>query len=92
MEPLLVYLLLVNALGFLLMLIDKEKAKKNRWRIPEATLFAVSILGGSLGSIACMRLFRHKTKKLRFSIGLPLLLAVQAILLVFYFTIQQRAS
>lgn len=84
MKPLLVYLLLVNALGFLLMLIDKEKAKKNRWRIPESTLFAVSILGGSLGSLAGMRLFRHKTKKLRFSLGIPILVTIHAIVLVLY--------
>jgi len=92
MKPLLVYLLLVNALGFLLMLADKEKAKKNRWRIPEATLLAVAIIGGSLGSLAGMRLFRHKTKKTHFSVGLPVLFAIQAILLVLYLTIQQRAS
>lgn len=85
MEPLLVYLLLVNALGFLLMLIDKEKAKKNRWRIPEATLFIVAILGGSLGSLAGMRLMHHKTRKLRFSLGMPIILAIQAVMMVLVF-------
>ena len=64
---LLVYLLIINAAGFILMLVDKVKAKKNLWRIPEATLLAVAIIGGSLGSLAGMRLFRHKTKHLLFS-------------------------
>ena len=82
MEPLLVYLLLVNALGFLLMLIDKEKAKKNRWRIPEKTLLGVAFLGGSLGSLMAMRLFRHKTQKPIFSMGLPILFALQAVILI----------
>ena len=56
---LLVYLLIVNALGFILMLIDKIKAKKNLWRIPEATLFLVAAIGGSIGSILGMYTFRH---------------------------------
>lgn len=85
MKPLLVYLLLINALGFLLMLIDKEKAKKNRWRIPEATLFIVAILGGSLGSLAGMRLMHHKTRKQRFSLGMPIILAIQAVMMVLVF-------
>lgn len=82
MEPLLVYLLLINALGFLLMLIDKEKAKKNRWRIPEKTLLLIALLGGSLGSIMGMRLFRHKTQKPIFSMGLPILFALHTVILI----------
>ena len=78
----LIYLIIVNALSFLLMLIDKQKAKKDRWRIPEKTLIAAALLGGSLGGIAGMKLFRHKTKHPKFSIGLPVILAVQ-ILIVF---------
>lgn len=71
------YLVLVNAAGFLLMLSDKQKAKKGAWRIPEATLLTVAILGGSIGAIAGMNLFRHKTKHLKFSLGLPVILALQ---------------
>ena len=82
MEPLLVYLLLINALGFLLMLIDKEKAKKNRWRIPEKTLLLIALLGGSLGSIMGMRLFRHKTQKPIFSMGLPILFSLHVVILI----------
>lgn len=76
------YLVLINAAGFLLMLIDKQKARRGAWRIPEATLMGVSILGGSIGAIAGMRLFRHKTKHPKFYIGLPCILAAQIITLI----------
>ena len=81
-QLLLIYLLTVNALGCLLMLIDKVKAKKNRWRIPEATLFLVAAIGGSIGSLIGMYLFRHKTKHFSFILGMPLILAAQIILVV----------
>lgn len=76
---LLVYLLIINAAGFILMLTDKIKAKKKLWRIPEATLFLVAVLGGSIGSIAGMYTFRHKTKHIQFTLGMPLILAVQIV-------------
>lgn len=78
----LIYLIIINALSFLLMLTDKQKAKKDRWRIPEKTLIAVALLGGSLGGIAGMKLFHHKTLHSKFSIGLPVILAVQIVLAV----------
>ena len=87
-QILLVYLLLVNAAGFLLMLVDKIKAKRNLWRIPEATLMGVAVIGGSIGAIAGMNLFRHKTKHAKFFIGLPVILVLQimaVICIVFYF-------
>ena len=71
------YLVLVNAAGFVLMLSDKLKAKKSAWRIPETTLIGVAVLGGSVGSIAGMYLFRHKTRHIKFKLGLPLILATQ---------------
>lgn len=74
---LLLYLLIMNALGFLLMRIDKKKAQKNRWRIPEATLMWVAALGGSIGSLVGMNTFHHKTRKPKFSIGIPMLLVLQ---------------
>ena len=77
MKLLLVYLLIINAAGFLFMLMDKYKAKKNRWRIPEATLMTVAVLGGSIGSLAGMYLVRHKTRHPKFTLGIPLILAVQ---------------
>lgn len=77
MKYLLAYLLLINALGFALMLIDKWKAKKNRWRIPEATLMGVALLGGSIGSLLGMYTVRHKTKHIKFTVGIPVILVVQ---------------
>lgn len=75
-----IYLLLVNALGFVLMLSDKHRAKKNLWRIPESTLLSVAALGGSLGTLIGMHAVRHKTRHLKFSLGIPLLLAVHIFL------------
>ena len=79
---LLVYLLIINAVGFILMLVDKIKAKKNLWRIPEATLFLVALIGGSIGSLLGMYTFRHKTKHVKFVLGMPLILAAQIVLVV----------
>lgn len=76
---LILYLLIVNAIGLILMLVDKIKAKKNLWRIPEATLFLVAVIGGSIGSILGMYTFRHKTKHIKFTVGMPLILAVQVL-------------
>lgn len=82
MKYLYLYLLLVNALSCLLMLIDKIKAAKKRWRIPERTLLGVCAIGGSLGGLIGMKLFRHKTLHPQFSIGIPVMLAVHIVLLV----------
>lgn len=81
MKFLLLYLCIINALSFLLMLIDKQKAKKNRWRIRERTLLGISALGGSLGGLLGMYLLRHKTLHKRFSIGIPLMLLAHLIIL-----------
>ena len=77
MKLILLYLLIINATGFLSMLSDKHRARKNAWRIPERTLLAIACFGGSIGSILGMQLLRHKTRHLKFSLGLPLILAVQ---------------
>ena len=76
------YLILMNAAGFALMLADKHKARKNRWRIPERTLLGAAVLGGSVGVLAGMHLARHKTKHIQFSIGVPVILAIQIILVL----------
>lgn len=73
----LIYLAVMNIIGFALMGIDKSKARRGAWRIKEATLFVVSILGGSVGTLAGMYVFRHKTKKWYFIIGFPLILFLQ---------------
>ena len=80
MAPLLIYLLTINALGFWIMLDDKQRARKKRWRIPEATLLTVALLGGSAGCFLGMRLCRHKTRKPKFSVGLPVILLAQVLL------------
>ena len=77
MKLLLYYLLIINAAGLLLMLVDKWKAKKNRWRVRESTLLLVAALGGSVGCLIGMYLFRHKTRHLKFTLGIPLILAAQ---------------
>ena len=73
----LLYLLIVNAVSFLLMLVDKQKAKKKLWRIPESTLLLSAAIGGSIGSLAGMYTFRHKTKYLKFTLGVPVILVLQ---------------
>ncbi len=76
------YLLIINALGFGLMLADKYKARKKHWRIPESTLMAVAALGGSIGSLAGMYMVRHKTQHLKFTLGIPVLLGLQTVAIV----------
>ncbi|CUP50580.1 DUF1294 domain-containing protein [Clostridium baratii] len=79
-----IYLFLINIFGLLLMFIDKQKAKRHKWRISENTLILISILGGSIGSIIGMQLFRHKTKHVKFKLGLPVILIIQIILLYIF--------
>lgn len=71
------YLLLINLAGFILMGLDKRRAVRHMWRIPERTLFIVALLGGSVGSILGMSAFRHKTKHKRFVFGMPAILILQ---------------
>ena len=75
----LLYLLIINAVAFLLMLVDKQKARKKLWRIPESTLLLSAAIGGSVGALAGMYTFRHKTKHLKFTLGVPAILIVQII-------------
>lgn len=74
------YLVLVNAAACLLMLIDKLRAKRGAWRIRESTLMGVALLGGSLGTIVGMLAFRHKTRHIKFYLGLPLILICQLVI------------
>lgn len=77
MKYLLIYLLLINLTGFFAMFLDKQKAKKGKWRIPEKILFLFAFLGGSLGTTLGMHTFRHKTKHWYFKFGMPLILILQ---------------
>ena len=72
-----IYLVLINLAAFVLMGLDKRKAKKNLWQIPEKTLFLSAILGDSAGAIAGMYAFHHKTRHWYFVIGMPLILVIQ---------------
>ena len=80
MQVLYIYLAIINAISFILMLADKYKAKKNLWRIPEATLMGFAAAGGSIGALAGMYLVRHKTKHLKFNVGVPILLFIHILL------------
>lgn len=80
MKLIILYLIAVNALGFLLMLADKHRARKNLWRIPERTLIGTAIIGGSLGSLLGMYIFRHKTRHPKFTVGIPVILLLQVII------------
>lgn len=79
MKLLLYYLIVINATGLLIMLIDKHNAVHSLRRIPERSLLLVALIGGSFGSLCGMYLFRHKTRHLKFSLGLPVIFAVQLI-------------
>lgn len=85
------YFLIVNLIGFAIMGIDKRKAVKGAFRVPEATLFVVALIGGSIGSICGMYTFRHKTRKWYFVYGMPAILILQfvvTIALLFYAPIE----
>ena len=78
------YLLAVNVLTFIVFGVDKWKAQRGRWRVPEATLMGLAALGGSVGAWLAMQLFRHKTQKKKFRYGVPALFVLQvAVVLVF---------
>ena len=72
-----IYLLIVNALGFYMMWSDKRKAIKDAWRTPERNFFIVALIGGSVGCWAGMQIFRHKTKHIKFTVGIPMILLLQ---------------
>lgn len=78
-----IYLIGINVLTFLIYGADKWKARKNKWRIPEDTLIWLAIVGGSIGALFGMHLFRHKTKHKKFLIGVPAILLIQVVLLFF---------
>ena len=85
MRMLVIYLIGINLLTFAIFGIDKWKARKRKWRIPEDTLIWLSIVGGSIGALVGMFLFRHKTQKRKFNLGIPAILIAQAFLAWFFF-------
>lgn len=86
MNLLIYYLLGINLLTFLIYGIDKWKAKKDKWRVPEATLLLLAAVGGSIGAFLGMQVFHHKTKHKKFLIGVPLILVAQVIIVYFFLT------
>lgn len=88
MKFLFLYLLIVNAAGFLVMTLDKLLAKKNARRIPERTLLTLAAIGGSIGVLAAMYAVRHKTRHAKFFLGVPAILIVQTALFL-YFLLQR---
>lgn len=79
------YLVILNVLTFLLYGIDKWKAKRSRWRIPESALLGMAAVGGSVGAWLGMRVWRHKTQHKKFRYGVPAILVAQIVLLVWFF-------
>lgn len=79
----LIYLLIINLVGFFIMFIDKSRAVHKEWRIPEKTLMFVSLIGGSIGMFAGMHIFRHKTKHIKFTLGVPFIFIIELITAVY---------
>ena len=78
------YLIAINLIGFCMMGVDKRKARRGKWRVKEASLFLPAVIGGSLGSWLGMYVFRHKTKHWYFVVGMPLILVLQVIVVLFF--------
>ena len=82
-KNIIIYLIVINLMAFCAMWWDKRRAQKGEWRISEAGLFTLVLLGGGIGGIAGMYIFRHKTKKLKFTIGFPTILLTEIVLVVY---------
>ena len=84
MEYVVYYLLIVNVVAFFMYGIDKRKAIKDKWRIPEKVLLGMSVIGGAVGSFLGMVMFHHKTRKWKFMLGVPLILALQIVAVCYF--------
>lgn len=85
-QNIIIYFIIINLFTFFVMWIDKNRAKKGKWRVPENTLLLLVLLGGGVGGIAGMYLFRHKTQKAKFVIGFPTILICEIILIILLIT------
>lgn len=85
LEAIVIYFAAINVITFIMFGADKARAAKGRWRISESALILAALLGGSTGALAGMRIFHHKTKHRKFTIGIPVILALQIILMVIYY-------
>ena len=86
LQNIIIYILAINFISFFAMWLDKRKSKKGKWRIPENTLLLLVILGGGIGGILGMYTFHHKTQKMKFVIGFPLILICETLLIILVFT------
>lgn len=84
MQNIIIYFIAINLIGFFIMWLDKKKAIKGTWRIPEKTLFIITGLGGGIGTIAGMYTFRHKTQKLGFVIGFPFITILEIVTVIYF--------
>lgn len=82
LKNVLIYAVIINIIGFLSMFIDKKKAQKGAWRTPEKELILITMLGGWIGTFSGMKLFRHKTQKPKFSIGIPVIMILEIIAII----------
>ena len=79
-----IYFLVINLIGILIMYIDKKKARYGRWRISEKTLLIIALLGGSIGTMIGMHLFRHKTQKIKFTLGFPTIFISEVVIIIYF--------
>lgn len=82
------YLTAINLITFIVYGADKYKAKKGKWRIPEATLLLMAVIGGSIGAWIGMKVWHHKTMHKKFKYGIPIILVLQCILIIYFHTLQ----
>lgn len=83
-QNIIIYFIVINIIGFFIMWLDKRKAIKGSWRIPEKTLFIITALGGGIGTIAGMYTFRHKTQKIQFVIGFPVITILEIVAIIYF--------
>lgn len=84
LKSFIIYLVAINIITFLVMGLDKWKAKRGSWRIQEATLFTLVLFGGGIGGILGMIVFHHKTKKVKFQIGFPMILIIEVAIITYF--------
>ena len=83
-QNIIIYFIVINIIGFFIMWLDKRKSIKGSWRIPEKTLFIITALGGGIGTIAGMYTFRHKTQKIQFVIGFPVITILEIMTIIYF--------
>lgn len=82
-QNIIIYILAINIIGFLAMFIDKKKAERGAWRISEKALILITMFGGWIGTFSGMKLFRHKTKKPKFSVGIPVIMILEIVGIIY---------